>query len=42
MTTHTQGKSASLGDRKILKTAIVDSFWKLNPRLMVKDRKSVV
>jgi len=37
MTTHSQGKSTSFGDRKILKTAIIDSFWKLNPRLMVKN-----
>ena len=33
----TQGKSASLSDRKILKHAIIDSFWKLNPNLMVKN-----
>jgi potassium-transporting ATPase ATP-binding subunit len=33
----TQTKSASLGDKKILKHAIVDSFWKLNPKLMVKN-----
>ena len=33
----TQGKSASLSDRKILKHAIIDSFWKLNPKLMVKN-----
>jgi len=35
--TTTQAKSASLTDRKILKHAIVDSFWKLDPRLMVKN-----
>jgi len=33
----TQPKSASLSDRKILKHAIIDSFWKLNPNLMVKN-----
>ena len=32
-----QAKSASITDRKILKTAIVDSFWKLDPRLLVKN-----
>jgi potassium-transporting ATPase ATP-binding subunit len=36
MTTGT-AKSASLADRKILRTAIVDSFWKLNPRVMWKN-----
>ena len=35
--TATQAKNTSLSDRKILKNAIVDSFWKLNPRLMVKN-----
>ena len=35
--TTTQAKSTSLTDRKILKNAIVDSFWKLDPRLMVKN-----
>jgi K+-transporting ATPase ATPase B chain len=35
--TATQAKSTSLTDRKILKNAIIDSFWKLNPRLMVKN-----
>src|ERR1700739_3690627 len=35
--TATQAKNTSLSDRKILKTAIIDSFWKLNPRLMVKN-----
>jgi K+-transporting ATPase ATPase B chain len=35
--TTTQAKSTSLSDRKILKNAIIDSFWKLNPRLMVKN-----
>jgi potassium-transporting ATPase ATP-binding subunit len=33
----TQAKSASLKDKKILKHAIIDSFWKLNPKLMVKN-----
>ncbi|MGC2286138.1 MAG: potassium-transporting ATPase subunit KdpB [Candidatus Acidiferrum sp.] len=32
-----QVKSKSLADTKILKTAIVDSFRKLNPRTMVKN-----
>jgi K+-transporting ATPase ATPase B chain len=36
MTTAT-AKSASMTDRKILKTAIVDSFWKLDPRTMWKN-----
>src|SRR3974390_2209888 len=35
--TTTQAKSTSLTDRKILKNAIVDSFWKLDPRLMAKN-----
>ena len=35
--TTTQAKSTSLTDRKILKHAIADSFWKLDPRLMVKN-----
>jgi potassium-transporting ATPase ATP-binding subunit len=35
--TATQAKNTSLSDRKILKNAIIDSFWKLNPRLMVKN-----
>ena len=35
--TTAQAKSASITDRKILKTAIVDSFWKLNPRLQIKS-----
>lgn len=35
--TATQAKSPSLSDPKILKNAIIDSFWKLNPRLMVKN-----
>ncbi len=35
--TTAQAKSASLTDRKILKTAIVDSFWKLDPRLQIKN-----
>ena len=33
----TQPKSASLSDRKILKHATIDSFWKLNPKSMVKN-----
>ena len=35
--TTAQAKSASITDRKILKTAIVDSFWKLDPRLLIKN-----
>ncbi|HKM84130.1 MAG TPA: potassium-transporting ATPase subunit KdpB [Candidatus Acidoferrum sp.] len=35
--TTAQAKNASITDRKILKTAIVDSFWKLNPRLQIKN-----
>ena len=35
--TTAQAKSTSMADRKILKTAIVDSFWKLDPRLEVKN-----
>src|SRR5208282_232336 len=35
--TTAQAKSASITDRKILRTAIVDSFWKLDPRLLVKN-----
>jgi len=37
MTTHSHGKPTSLADRKILRMATIDSFWKLNPRLMVKN-----
>ena len=33
----TQAKSTSLTEPKILKHAIIDSFWKLNPKLMVKN-----
>src|SRR5215469_11138258 len=32
-----QAKSTSLKDRKILKQAIVDSFWKLDPRILWKN-----
>jgi len=35
--TTAQAKSASMTDRKILKKAIVDSFWKLDPRVMWKN-----
>jgi K+-transporting ATPase ATPase B chain len=35
--TTAQAKSASITDRKILKTAIVDSFRKLDPRLLIKN-----
>ena len=35
--TTAQAKNASITDRKILKTAIVDSFWKLDPRLEIKN-----
>jgi K+-transporting ATPase ATPase B chain len=37
MTPAPQPKSSSLADRKILRNAIVDSFWKLNPRWMIKN-----
>ena len=37
MTTHIQAKDTSITDPKILKTAIVDSFWKLDPRLLIKN-----
>jgi potassium-transporting ATPase ATP-binding subunit len=37
MTLNPQAKGTSFGDRKILRNAIVDSFWKLDPRLMVKN-----
>ncbi len=35
--TTAQAKSAAMTDRKILKTAIVDSFWKLDPRVIWKN-----
>src|SRR5271166_5797505 len=35
--TTAQAKSASITDRKILRTAIVDSFWKLDPRMLIKN-----
>ena len=37
MTTISPAKSSSLGDSKILKHAVRDSFSKLDPRLMVKN-----
>ncbi|HXC47708.1 MAG TPA: potassium-transporting ATPase subunit KdpB [Candidatus Sulfotelmatobacter sp.] len=37
MTPNPQAKGTSFGDRKILRNAIFDSFWKLDPRLMVKN-----
>jgi K+-transporting ATPase ATPase B chain len=37
MTSNPQTKGTSFGDRKILRNAIRDSFWKLDPRLMVKN-----
>jgi K+-transporting ATPase ATPase B chain len=37
MTPAPQPKSSSLADRKILRNAIIDSFWKLNPRWMIKN-----
>ena len=37
MTTNSQAKSTSLGDRQILRNAIRDSVWKLDPRTMVKN-----
>jgi len=37
MTTNPQTKKTSFGDRKILRNAIRDSFWKLDPRLIAKN-----
>ena len=37
MTSNAQAKGASLGDRKILRNAIRDSFWKLDPRVIIKN-----
>src|SRR5579859_4278155 len=37
MTPNPQAKGTSFGDRKILANAIRDSFWKLDPRLIVKN-----
>ncbi len=37
MTTTNPAKCSSLSDPKILRNAIRDSFWKLNPSLMVKN-----
>jgi K+-transporting ATPase ATPase B chain len=37
MTPNPQAKGTSFGDRKILRNAIRDSIWKLDPRLMVKN-----
>ncbi len=37
MTTNPQVKGTSFGDRKILRNAIRDSIWKLDPRLIVKN-----
>jgi len=37
MSTHSHGKATSLADRKILRTATIDSFGKLDPRLMIKN-----
>jgi K+-transporting ATPase ATPase B chain len=37
MTQNPQAKGTSFGDRKILRNALIDSFWKLDPRLMVKN-----
>src|ERR1035438_2421671 len=37
MTPTTQAKSTALTDRKILRNAIIDSFWKLDPRLIAKN-----
>ena len=35
--TTTQAKATAMTDRKILKNAIIDSFWKLDPRLIIKN-----
>src|ERR1700730_140383 len=37
MTEHLQHQPISLGDSKILRRAIVDSFRKLDPRTMIKN-----
>ena len=37
MTPNPQAKGPSFGDRKILRNAIRDSIWKLDPRLMIKN-----
>jgi len=37
MTPNPQTKGTSFGDRKILRNAIRDSIWKLDPRLMVRN-----
>jgi K+-transporting ATPase ATPase B chain len=37
MTPNPQAKGTSFGDHKILRNAIIDSFWKLDPSLMVKN-----
>jgi K+-transporting ATPase ATPase B chain len=37
MTPNPQAKGNSVGDPKILRNAIVDSVWKLDPRLMIKN-----
>src|SRR5271166_6354015 len=37
MTTNTQAKTTAMTDRKILRNAIIDSFWKLDPRLIIKN-----
>jgi K+-transporting ATPase ATPase B chain len=37
MSTQSHSKASSFGDRKILRRATIDSFWKLDPRLMIKN-----
>jgi K+-transporting ATPase ATPase B chain len=37
MSEHTHAKALSLSDPKILRRAVIESFWKLNPRTMVKN-----
>jgi K+-transporting ATPase ATPase B chain len=37
MSTQSHSKATSFGDRKILRRATIDSFWKLDPRLMIKN-----
>src|SRR5271156_2214665 len=37
MMTTGPARSSSMKDRQILKTAIVESFWKLDPRVMWKN-----
>src|SRR5260370_42436712 len=35
--TTTPAKARAMAERKILRNAIIDSFWKLDPRLIIKN-----